>query len=353
MARTEAPGTGRVRLRKRSGGNWYARFRDGDTRHEINLSVTNKVVAEGKAAQINAAMEKGEPWEWLVGRVRPGERTFRELVDDYLDRGSRWSENTRAKNTPTLGRLVEAFGDLPLSKLDRPAVEGYLARRKAEGLAKATRNRYLCALRVVLAKGVEWGYLRASPAADLKQDSEGSKKPRPYREHEVAALLEALPEEPRQVAELFLLTAMRRGELERLLWADVDLLGAELTVRGPKNGHDRTLPLNDRAVQILTERRRQWETEKAQGHADPFVYGSRANITKAVRRAWHVLDPERRDGLRPVHSLRDTSITRLAAAGVPLRDVQELAGHQTLAMTARYAGVTAESKRAAVTRAFG
>ena len=43
----------------------------------------------------------------------------------------------------------------------------------------------------------------------------------------------------------------------------------------------------------------------------------------------------------------------LAAAGVPLRDVQELAGHQTLAMTARYAGVTKESKREAVRRAFG
>ena len=55
-------------------------------------------------------------------------------------------------------------------------------------LSLASCNRYLCTLKVVLAKGVEWGYLRENPAADLKQRPEGRKLPRPYREAEVTAL---------------------------------------------------------------------------------------------------------------------------------------------------------------------
>ena len=65
------------------------------------------------------------------------------------------------------------------------------------------------------------------------------------------------------------------------------------------------------------------------------------------------LPPERRDALRPVHSFRDTAITRLVSAGVPLPVVQELAGHATIEMTRRYAEVSPKAVRQAVERVFG
>ena len=343
----------RVTIRKRKGGRWYARFKDADGRREVCLKLTNKVSAVQKAAAIDKALVAGEPWEWVLGRAIRGERTFRELVTDWLERGSRWSENTRARNIPTLNRLLAEFGDVSLSKLDRAAIEGYLARRRSEGIAKATANRYLCAMNVVLNMGVEWGYLRDNPAADLKIMPEGRKLPRPYRDGEVSALLEALDAAARDVATLYLETALRLGELEKLLWADVDLTGATLTVRGPKNGRDRVVPLSSAAVRILNERRQQWQAEQSEEHADLRVYGNRANIRKAVRRAWHVLPPERRGVLRPVHSFRDTAITRLVGNNTSLPVVQELAGHATLEMTRRYAEVSPEAVREAVTRVFG
>jgi hypothetical protein len=191
--RKAAPGVGRVRLRKRKGGNWYARFQDSaGVRQEVNLQLTNKVSAERKASEINDSLEKGEPWQWTVGRVRPGDRTFADLVTEYLDKGSRWSDSTRRGNAGTVGKLLQEFGDTPLTTLNRSVIEGYLARRRDEGLSKASRNRYLASLRVILAQGVEWGYLRQNPAAGLKQEPEGRKLPRPYRDGEVALLLEAL-----------------------------------------------------------------------------------------------------------------------------------------------------------------
>ena len=41
----------RVTIRKRKGGRWYARFREGGRRIEINLQLTNKVRAVGVATR--------------------------------------------------------------------------------------------------------------------------------------------------------------------------------------------------------------------------------------------------------------------------------------------------------------
>jgi integrase len=353
MAKTERDFE-RVTIRKRKGGRWYARFRDGGERTEVNLQVTNKVQAVRLAGLIDKDLVDGKPWQWRVGRTRPGERTFSDLMTEYLDRGSRWSESSRRSNASTVRKLVEEFGDTALSKLDRAAVEGYLARRRGEGWSKASRNRYLACVKVVLSKAVEWGYLRQNPAAGVKQEPEGRKLPRPYRDGEVAALLEALDPATRDVARIYLDTGLRRGELMKMLWADVDLVGATLTVRAPKNRRDRVVPLSGRALEILNERRRQWKAEQTDARADLRVYGDRADIAKVVRRAWDdVLAPERCEVLRPVHSFRDTAITCLVGAGVPLPVVQDLAGHSQIEQTRRYAEVSPEAVREAVTRVFG
>ncbi len=350
VPRGSSPSIGRVQLRKRR-LIWSVRFTDNEgTRHDgLTLRVTNKVVAERKAAEINEALETGQPWEWVLDRTRPGERTFDDLMTEYLDRGSAWSESTRRGNVGTVRRLRDEFGATPLSALRRSMVESFLARLRAEDLSKASRNRYLACIKVVLAKGVEWEYLPDNPASGIRQESEGQKIPRPYRDDEVEALLDALDDVTREVATLYLETGLRRGELVKLLWGDVDLIGGTLIVRGPKNSRDRAIPLSSGALRVLTKRRKEWESLDI---SDLRVYGHRAVIHKAVRRAWHVLSPERRQVLRPVRSFRDTAITRLARSE-QLPVVQELAGHATIEMTRRYAEVSPEAVRDAVTRVFG
>ena len=179
---------GRVGYRKK--GKYYqARWTEGERQREVSLRVTNKDRAKILCRQINDSLEKGEPWEWVLGRLQKGERTFRDLVDEYLERGSRWSETTRRQNSGTVNRLVAEFGDWPVTQIERRDIEGYLARRRDEGLSKASRNRYLCALKVMFAAAEEWGYLRESPVDRLKTEPEGRKMPRPYYDEEVDRLL--------------------------------------------------------------------------------------------------------------------------------------------------------------------
>lgn len=48
------------------------------------------------------------------------------------------------------------------------------------------------------------------------------------------------------------------------------------------------------------------------------------------------------------HSFRRTALTRMSDAGVPLRHIQAISGHRTLASLERYLGVTEEQKQTAI-----
>ena len=48
------------------------------------------------------------------------------------------------------------------------------------------------------------------------------------------------------------------------------------------------------------------------------------------------------------HSFRRTALTRMSDAGVPLRHIQAISGHKTLAALERYLGVTEQQKKTAI-----
>ena len=48
------------------------------------------------------------------------------------------------------------------------------------------------------------------------------------------------------------------------------------------------------------------------------------------------------------HSFRRTALTRMSDAGVPLRHIQAISGHKTLAALERYLGVTEQQKENAI-----
>jgi integrase len=344
----------RVQLRKRA-GHWYARFTDNDgvrrercLRHPGGGAVSNKVVAGGMANELADLLDEGKPCEWFFGGTRADELTFSGLMDEFLAHSSRWSGSTRIGNSGTVNQLRQEFGEQPLSQITTMDIEKYLSRRRKAGLSESSINRYLSTIKVVLEEGVKWGYLLQNPAAALTQRSEGRKLPRPYRDDEVKSILAALDPQTRKVAELYLHTGLRRGEMLKLRWSDVDLADTKITIRAPKNGRDRVVPLSHVALNILTERQKE---SKGEPQEAGLVYGARANIAKAVRGVWNVLPKERCEVLRPVHSFRDTAITRMANV-VPLHHVQEFAGHASIEMTRRYAEVSPQDLHKSVARAF-
>ena len=88
--------------------------------------------------------------------------------------------------------------------------------------------------------------------------------------------------------------------------------------------------------------------------ADPLVVGEPLNKAAILRRYRKALGAGGLDPAHRFHDLRHTFGTRMAAAGVPMRMLQEWMGHRDISTTERYADYAPSAQEAAlVAAAFG
>jgi integrase len=159
------------------------------------------------------------------------------------------------------------------------------------------------------------------------------------------------------VVELAVYTGLRRGELERLRWRDVDLDALLLYVRNTARGQtktrsERAIPLVPQAAALL--QRLQGERTSEDGDApiltSPHGGPISARVASAAFKTYVV-----KAGLDGItfHSLRKTTATWLASAGVPMQITQRVLGHTTVTTTERhYADVWTDDVRRELERAF-
>lgn len=163
---------------------------------------------------------------------------------------------------------------------------------------------------------------------------------------QLARLLEAIEQDANVQAanfmKLALFTGMRRGELFRLQWQDLDFERGFIHIRYPKGGQDQKIPLNEPARALLLSHPR---TDS------PFVFpgrdgGRRVDINKQVNRIKKVAGLPK--DFRALHGLRHVYASMLASSGqVDLYTLQKLLTHKSSAMTMRYAHLRDEALRKA------
>jgi integrase len=164
---------------------------------------------------------------------------------------------------------------------------------------------------------------------------------------QLATLIAAIDEDPdiqaADIMRMALVTGMRRGELFKLEWDDIDFEKNFIHIRhDPKGGKDQTIPLNQAAREVL---------EHHPKSDSPFVFPGRGGkqrtgINVPVNRI------KSRAGLpkdfRPLHGLRHTYASMLASSGqVDLYTLGKLLTHKSTAMTLRYAHLRNETLRRA------
>ncbi len=146
------------------------------------------------------------------------------------------------------------------------------------------------------------------------------------------------------IMKMALLTGMRRSELLKLKWADIDFNHNIIIIRDPKNGgNDEKIPLNEEVRKLL---------DKHPHSKSPYVFPGKdgkqrsainVQINRIKKRAKLPKD------FRPLHGLRHTFASILASSGqVDMYVLQKLMTHKTPRMTQRYAHLRDETlKRAA------
>ncbi|MFH0812222.1 MAG: site-specific integrase [Pseudomonadota bacterium] len=163
---------------------------------------------------------------------------------------------------------------------------------------------------------------------------------------QISRLLEVIDSEPENpggaMMKVALFSGLRRGELFRLTWNDVDFKRGFIHIRNPKGGRDQVIPLNPETAKVF---QRQPQTDS------PYIFpGLNGNQRAEVRRAVNRIkrDAGLPDDFRPLHGLRHTFASMLASSGeVDLYTLQHLLTHKDPGTTQRYAHLRDESLRRA------
>lgn len=161
-------------------------------------------------------------------------------------------------------------------------------------------------------------------------------------------LIKTLDEDPDQTAanvmKLALFTGMRRGEIFKLKWEDIDFRRGFITLKDPKNGSNQTIPLNSQARSIFESIKRTAKSEYVFPGRFPgqHLTDCRKSFARIAKTAGL---PE---GFRPLHGLRHVYASMLASSGqVDLYTLQKLLTHKSPLMTQRYAHLRDEALKKA------
>jgi integrase len=157
------------------------------------------------------------------------------------------------------------------------------------------------------------------------------------------------------------MTGMRQGELLALRWMDVDWIAHRVRVRRnfvrgkfgtPKSKRSsRSIPLADdvaRELELLFQRS-SYQADEDLVFAHPHT-GRPIDRSLLLKRFKAAL---KRAGVREIrfHDLRHTFGTRMAAAGVPMRSLQEWMGHRDFKTTLIYADYAPAANEAEIVNA--
>jgi integrase len=353
------PGTGSLlRHRHRSGAEtWYGKWRtngqqvmralgsaldidgsEGLTREQAEAALRNAMVASRSTPKLNGAIDVAEAGRRYI--------TNREMLGLKSGTLSDYESHLRC-------HLVPFFGLRSLDEIDVDLVEAFIAFKRDEGKAIKSIRNFLGLLHAIFALAMKRGWCATNPVAAVD-------KPRNPHNHDIRylnsdelelLLLATTDDELGQLERALYLTAamtgLRRGELLALRWQDVDWDAGVVRVRRtfsrgqfgtPKSRRSsRAVPLAARVIATL------------QDHQQRSQFQDEVDLVFAHPQLGQVLDPSkvrkrfqaaaRRAGLRPVrfHDLRHTFGTRMAAAGAPLRAIQEWMGHSDQRTTLIYA----------------
>lgn len=274
------------------------------------------------------ALKEAEAGRWTINRLWLEYTTHRPIKGLAQDR-SRFEKYLK----PVWGDK-EPHEILPLD-VDRLRLR--ILKDKAPQTAKLT----LALLRRIVNYGVKRQLCKPF-SFHLELPKVNNLKTEDLNLEQLAALLEVIDLDPNLQAANFmkmaLFTGLRRGELFKLQWQDVDFDRGFIHIRTPKGGQDQKIPLNQAARELL-------EAHPRTG--SPYVFpgrggNQRTDINKQVTRIKEAAGLPK--DFRALHGLRHVYASMLASSGqVELYTLQKLLTHKSAAMTQRYAHLRDEA----------
>lgn len=300
---------------------WYIYYRAGG-RQYVREAVKG---ATSRAEALKVLQQKvTEIFRDSNGMKKPKARVrFSNLASTYLANTTQLKDWRNNKYRLDLS-LLPFFGKLYLDEITPRHIEEYRSMRLKK-IKPITTNRELALLKGMFTKAIDYGYVTTNPVKKVKMIPEGdcARERILTQEEEERLMSEAVPHlKPFLV--IALNSGMRRGEILKLAWSEIDFRNRLVHVIKTKRNKNRVVPMNN----ILY---RTFQGLRSEANGSERVYP-----TKHVQGAFETARKKAGlSGLR-LHDLRHTFATRLIQSGVDVFTVQKLLGHSTITMTMRY-----------------
>jgi integrase len=355
-------GTGSLWERADSAGrvSWYGQWRSsgvqvrrriGPKRIEGGRDGLTRRVAEAEMRRLIAEVKPTTP---AAEALTVGEVGRRYVT--YLERAGRKLSTRTAVRSTLRVHLEPFFGERALSSVTHEDVVDLMALMEKKGVGPKSIRNYLGTLsalyRFAMHPRRRWATVNPCEGVELPAvpDHVGIR----YLElDQIDALASGAQSGPYEAIDRALyrtaaMTGLRLGELIALRWRDVDWSASAIRVRSnyvlgefgtPKSKRSsRSVPMAD---EVGGELERYF---KATGEPadDALVFpdahtGAPVDKAGVLRRMRKALRAASLDETHRFHDLRHTFGTAMAAAGVPMRTLQEWMGHRDIETTQRYA----------------
>jgi integrase len=303
------------------------------TRFADNITLAREIEATTKADMLRGEFD-------ITHHKAKRETTLNELWGKYREWASAHKKSFRTDEAYYGKHIGPRFGDRPLSSITAFDIEKMKLDLK-KGLnmhgrpyAAQTIKHQVVIIRRLFNLAKKWNiYTGPNPVTSVQMPRVDNQRCEYLSEDETDRLLQTLESwycrDSAAFVKFLLLTGLRRGELFKLMWDDLDFERRTLRLRDPKGGKSMTIPLSTEALDVLDGLPRRSEyvfPGKNDGMRTEFK-GPWLRIRKAAGL------PE---GFR-LHGLRHNFGSQLVSSGVDLTIVRELMTHKDMATTQRYA----------------
>ena len=343
MAAKKAPAKVRgVYEREQGSGIWWIRYEvEGKPKRE-------KV---GRRSDAIALYQKRKA-DLRIGLKLPDNLRQRPVSVGELGRDAiQWYKDHSKRDVYTFSNrmelIIRELGGRSADSLKPKEIEDWLARHTE--WSPATKNRYKTVLSKAFQLALKSDRVTRNPARLVERRNEGDGRIRYLRADEEKRLKVAIKRRcPGHLPALVfaLHTGLRKSEQFNLEWKDIDFDRRVIIVPHPKNDRSREVTMSDTCHRVLKDLFKGRPDDGRVFLSDRYKKQPISNVRKAFDSAL----TEAKIADFTWHCLRHTFITRLVQAGVDLRTVQYLAGHQSLAMTGRYAHFAPGLNEAALKR---
>lgn len=356
--------TGSIVARKIKTGNrvktiWYARitYFDGGKRKQQCQKALNKSDAKERIKQMYRELD--DHGEETLNAAR---MTFAQLADYYKKKYlivPQYVDGRKIEGLRSLDSVISRWTtikDYFGKKRLRAITHGDIMKFRADRLKTPTIrnkprsitsvNRELEVLRKMLNVAEREGWIIKNPFKRgdvLISKSDERKRERVLTKEEEEKLLAACNGRREHIKPIVICaidTGMRRGEILKLKWVDIDLDNRLIAIQAfnTKTMKERQIAMTERLASEL-----QTIYEASTKEDDALVFGITDNVKKAFDSARRIA------GLPDVrfHDLRHTHATRLVAAHIPLSEVGRVLGHTQANTTYRYVNANVETARRA------